>query len=426
MAAHRLANDRIAGAHRSLVISYTAPMLRVFLAAPPHRDRADAWVRFAADGRVLAHGRDAPDAWPDDDHLEIVLAAQHVRLATLDLPPMTPERLRHAARFALEDQMASASDDAAIALTTSRPVVAAIASAALVRDLGAQSRPVLRIIPEPALAPRNAGWTWCASAAGGGFVRRADGSAFAVGSGGEDGALPAELQAALAQAQHAGVAPAAVHAAVTADPERLAAWTRATGVAFVPAPAWQWEHATPAMFAAAPDFATQDRTIHPAPTGSPVARRFRPAVALAVLALVVHAAALLVQWAWLEVTDWRLARAVVAQAAASGLPGAATPAAAAAAIARRNAELRHRAGKSASGDALPLLARAAPSIASLGGGQLKAMTYSRDAWTLELGKLDAQAVSAMTRGLTRAGIDAVSAPTPGGTRMRLTLDPMAR
>ena len=29
-------------------------MLRVFLAAPPHRDRADAWVRFAADGRVIA------------------------------------------------------------------------------------------------------------------------------------------------------------------------------------------------------------------------------------------------------------------------------------------------------------------------------------------------------------------------------------
>jgi general secretion pathway protein L len=398
-------------------------MLRIFLAAPPDGDRDTAWARYADDGRLLAQGRDVPARWPAGDALEVVLAAAHARLAALDLPPMAPGRLRQAARFALEDQMAASADEAAISITTTgRPVVAAIASRGLVDAIARALPRAARIIPESALAPRNAGWTWCASDSGEGFVRRADGSAFAVGSVGPD--LPSELHSALAQAARGASGPAAVHAAFAVDAGQLAAWSQSTGVPFVAARAWRWTGAGTEAFAAAPDFLAGDAPPN-APAALRAAQRFRPALILATLAIALHVTALLAQWAWLNVTDWRLSRQLVEQASAAGLT-AATPAAAAAEIAGRNALLRHTASKSAPADALPLLARAAPVIGELPRGALKSARYADNAWTLEIGKLDADALSRVTRALGRAGIDAVGAPSSSGTRMRITLDPAAR
>ena len=94
---------------------------------------------------------------------------------------------------------------------------------------------------------------------------------------------------------------------------------------------------------------------------------------------------------------------------------------AAAAIAQANAQARHRAGGAAPGDAVPLLARAAPVLATLPAGALKSATYANEAWTLELASVDAQSASRVARALARTGIDAVSAPTASGTRMRLAL-----
>ena len=147
---------------------------------------------------------------------------------------------------------------------------------------------------------------------------------------------------------------------------------------------------------------------------------------LAALAVVVLVLGALAQWTWLAVADWRLSRALVREATNAGLDGVATPQAAAAAIAHRHAELRHRAARNAPADAWPLLARAAPSMSMLPSGTLRSATFANDAWTLELGALDAETLSRVTRALGRAGVDAVSAPTTGGARMRLTLDPAAR
>ena len=402
-------------------------MLRVFVAAPLAPDRANPWVRHAADGGVVARGSDVPERWPADAELEVVLAANLVRLAALDLPAMPRNRLRQAARFALEDQMATPADEAAIAVARPdplQPAVAAIASAALIRSLASHRRPIARIVPESALAPRGEGWTWCASAGGGGFVRRADGSAFAVGASDDDG-LPAELAAALGQALRAGQAPAVVHAAVASDAGPLDAWSRVTGVQFVAAPHWHWERASAAAFAAAPDFIERDASA--IASGGPRGMRpFRPALVLAALAIACLALGALAQWTWLAVADWRLSRALVREATDAGLAGVTTPQTAAAAIARRHAELRHRAGRSAPADAWPLLARAAPSMSLLPSGALRSATYANDAWTLELSALDAETLSRVTRALGSAGVDAVSAPTAGGARMRLTLDPAAR
>ena len=90
---------------------------------------------------------------------------------------------------------------------------------------------------------------------------------------------------------------------------------------------------------------------------------------------------------------------------------------------RRFADARHRAGLVAPADALPLLARAAPALAALPAGALKSATYTSGTWTFELAKLDANAQTALDRGLAAAGVASLQATTNAGTRMRATLRP---
>jgi type II secretion system protein L len=404
-------------------------MLRVFLPAPPRADRADRWVRCNAEGRVIARGQDLPSHWPADPAIDVVLAAGQVRLIALALPPMPRERLRGAVRYALDDQIATAPDESSIAIAEPRDgrCLVAVASERLVRALSAHDRRIARIVPESALAPTADGWIWCASSAGDGFVRRADGSAFAVQAIDKDGgSLPHELTAAIAQATRAHAAPANVHVAFPADAPQLAHWSRACAVPFVAAPTWQWEQASSATFAAAPDFLRDATRGEAQAKRSSTMRTFRPALILAGLALAIHLAGLVAEWSWLNVENWRLSRALVHEAAAAQLPDASDASAAFHAIARQNALLRHRAWQSAPADALPLLARAAPALGTLPFRALRSARYSGNAWTLELGSVDPLHVSQTTRRLADAGIDAVTAPTTGGMRMRLSLGSTAR
>jgi hypothetical protein len=216
-----------------------------------------------------------------------------------------------------------------------------------------------------------------------------------------------------------------VHVAFPANEQQLAQWSRIAGLEFVAAPVWRWDEAPIAVFAAAPDFLATDAPER-APTASNGTRAFRPALLVATAALALLATGLLVERAWLAFAQWQASRALVQEAASARLPNASTPAAAVAAIAHANARARHRAGRAAPGDAVPLLARAAPAIATLPAGALKSATYANGAWTLELVNVDAQSVSRVARALARAGVDAVSAPTASGTRMRLALGASAQ
>ena len=322
-------------------------MLRVFLPGPLRADRADRWIRIGADGRRIDAGTDVPSRWPVDPKTDLVLAADRIRLIALAMPPMPRDRLRSAVRYALEDQLASDADESAIALGEIRDgrCLVAVVEQALLRTIPAMPGRASRVIPESALAPRADGWTWCASAAGGGFVRRTDGSAFGVGAPERsDDALPPELAVALAQAARERAAPGTVHVAFATDPSLLATWSRAAGVTFEAAPEWHWERASASAFASAPDFVRDNGASNTSHRREPIAwRAFRPALLLAGSALVVALAGLAFEWSRLSIENWRLAHALVDEARASALPEATSAPAAFAAIARRNASLRHRA-----------------------------------------------------------------------------------
>jgi type II secretion system protein L len=401
-------------------------MLRVFLSAPPRPDRAAPWVRYSAEGRAIGRGHDVPARWPADAPIEVVLAADQVRLIALALPPMPRERLRGAVRYALEDQIATGPDESSIAIAEPRngTCVVAVAAEALVRAIASHERRIARIIPESALAPHD-DWTWCASSAGDAFVRRSDGSAFTVQRVAPDASLPPELAAALAQATRSHARPPRVRVAFSVDASQLDAWSRASGVAFVSVSAWHWEHGSVQAFVSAPDF-LRDAAAGAADADASAIRRFRPALLLSATALARYVGGLGVEWAWLNVENWRLSRAIVETAAAAQLPDATSAPAAFHAIARQNAQLRHRALQAANGDALPLLARAAPALGTLPGGALRSAHYAGDAWTLELGNVAGPRLSQITRRLADAGVDALAAPTTAGTRMRLSLATTAR
>ena len=400
-------------------------VLRVLLAAAPAADRADAWALFDAAGASLRTGRDRPAAWPAADRTEIVLAASQVRIATIALPPMPASRVAGAAGFALEDQLAGPNAAHHVAVSAQAPdgrVRVAITSRSLLAAI-VDARPnVARIVAESDLAAPATDWRWCAREPGAaGFVRRPDGSAFPADAPAPSGALAPELALALAQARRGNAAPLRVRVDAPFDEQWIARWHRETEVEFVRGTPWHWETTGAAGYAGAIDLLPQPDTPSRATVRVNLRRVFAPALVLAGAALALHVAASAVEWARFRLEAQHDAQEWTSLAAMAGVApdAAASPTAARLALARRYAELRHANGLPAPDDALPLLARAAPALAALPTGSVKRASYTDGHWTLELALADPAAIGDVDLRLRGAGVPALVAASPNGTRMRL-------
>lgn len=396
-------------------------VLRVLVAAAPSPAQDAPWALYDAQQRLVRSGVGPVASWPDAARREAVLAATAVRLARVVLPPMPADRVSAAAAFALEDQLAGPAQ-AQHLVASQRARDGAVEVAIAARSLLPRLRDdFARVVAEPSAAPvPPAGtWRWYASGLAGGFVRRPDGSAFAVGAPDRSGATPPELALALARA---GATTPRVEVAFPVEDASLRAWSTQCGNTFTRAPTWRWDQDGSAL-AAASDLLQGEfsRTPRAAPVSA--ARRFRWAFGLAAAALALHVAATLAQWAWLRYESWQTARSIVSTARNAGAGEAADADAAATALAKRFAAYRHRAGLAAPGDALPLLARAAPPLAALPPGALKSATYTAGTWTFDLGKVDPAVAAALDRGLATAGLATLSATNPTGTRTRISPAP---
>jgi hypothetical protein len=396
--------------------------LRVLLNAAPHAGRADPWALFDDNESVVQSGRGTPDSWPAAQRREAVLAASCVRIVGLQLPPLPTDRLAAATSFALEDQLAGPAEEQHIAVSLQRPdgaVEAIVASRSLVADLAPHFD---RILAEPALAPRPAAqhWRWFASGAGGGFVRRPDGSAFATS---EHGGIPPELMLALDHASHRESRPLAVEAAFVPDARTQSEFAKLAGTSLVPIAVWRWNGSGRAALAQAADMRQGEFAPSVPDRVTGALRLFRWAAALAAVAIVVHVVASIGEWTSLRVEGWRVRSALATLAGELGASGTDVPATA---IGRRHAEVRHRAGLAAPADALPLLARAAPALAALPSGVLKSATYGDGHWTFDFAKLDADAVGRLELQMAGAGLATVQATNASGARMRVSLAPGAQ
>jgi Type II secretion system (T2SS), protein L len=396
--------------------------LRVLLDAVPDADRADAWALFDDEDRLVQRGRDGPESWPAAERRVAVLAASCVRVIGLKLPPLTPDRVAAAAAFALEDRLAGPANEQHIAVSPQQrdgTVEAIVASRAVIAAL---SPSFDRVLAEPALAPRpgERRWRWYASQAGGGFVRKPDGSAFATS---EVRGLPAELSLALDHAARADNGPAEVAIAFDVDATSCQTLAEEARVAMVVAENWRWDEAGSAAFATATDLRQGEFATAVPTTANASARVFRIAAIVAAMAIALHIVATVGEWVAVRVDDWRTRSALGALAREAGVASAEDPAAG---IARLHAAARHRAGLAAAGDAVPMLARAAPALATLPFGTLKTATYGDGYWTFDLTKPDAGVTTRLAHQLNDAGLTTLEATNASGTRLRVALAPGAQ
>jgi hypothetical protein len=294
--------------------------------------------------------------------------------------------------------------------------------------LAAWRPPFARVIAEPELAAPVASseaaatapvWRWC-QGDGDGFVRTGDGGAFAVTPLGPEGTLPPELAQALASAKAQGLAPT-VRADVDLAAGSTARWRQQTGATFAAGVPWRWDAAAAGAFAAARDLAPPGADAAAATAASTPWRSLRPAAVVGGIAVVLHVVATAGEWVGVTVRAARDRAAWVELARDAGVApdAAADPVTARAALAQRYAAARHVRGLSAPDDAGPLLARAAPALASLPPGTLRRATYASGAWTVELAPLDAAALSALDARLRTAGAPALAASSATGVRLRI-------
>ena len=394
-------------------------VLRVLVVAAPSSAQEVPWALYDAQQRLVRAGKGAKAAWPTALRKEAVLAACAVRLARVTLPPMPADRVAAAAAFALEDQLAGPAQ-AQHLVASARGRDGAVEVAVAARSLLAPLRDEFaRVVAEPAVAPipPTGVWRWYDSGVGGGFVRRPDGSAFALGAP-DPGALPPELALAFGQLTRSRAAMPRVEVAFPVEDAQLRAWSGHGGAAFVAVPPWHWDQDGAAL-AAATDLLQGDFSREPRALPVRAARRFRWALGLVTAALALHVGATVLEWAWLRYETWQTARSIVATARNAGAGDAADAEAAAAALARRFSDVRHRAGLVAPGDALPLLARAAPALGALPPGAVKSAMYSAGTWTFDLGKLDPTLAAVLDRKLAAAGLATLAATTAAGTRLRI-------
>ncbi len=396
-------------------------ILRVLVRAAPDAAQAVPWALFDGQERVVRRGTSPPSGFPAADRREAVLAASAVRLVRIALPPMPADRIAAAAAFALEDRLAGpAQGQHLVAAPRQRDGAVDVAVAA--RDLFAPlARDFARVVAEPAIAPvpPASTWRWHASAADGGFVRRADGSAFAVPIPADGAPLPPELALALSHAARTPGKPARLDVAFPVNDAALATWSQESGVAFARVPPWQWDQDGPAL-AAGMDLLQGDFARTPIAAPGRGARTLRLAACIAAGALALHVLASVAQWGALRYESWQTQRAIVAAARDAGITEADGADASAVALRDRFVQARHRAGHSAPSDALPLLARAAPALAQLPPGALKSATFVAGSWTLDLARLDAAVAARLDRELVAAGLAVLAAPSASGLRMRLS------
>lgn len=402
-------------------------ILRVLVDDRPGPESACPWVAVAADGRGLRHGTTAPGAWPAAERVEGVLAAAHVRLIAVKLPALPRARLDRAAAYAIEDQLAAPIEASAIAAAPGAggAALVAVADAALVARIAAASPRIAKLVPEAALAPTGPGWTWCRSGAGGGFVRRADGSSFAVAPAEAGDALPSDLEAALALARRSGTAPARIDVAFDAPAATLARWSETAALPFAPAPAWRWQDAPASAWRDAPDLLARREGDAREPVARTLSRALWLPMVLVAVALAVEIAGLTTQWAVATIERWQAANALATLARQAGIAAAGGPEAVAGALAKHHRDLLRRAGREGPADALPLLARAAGPLATLPRAAVTEASYADGVWTLTLAGVDGKPLDALIARLRDSGIDALAAPVARGARLRLALDPAA-
>src|SRR5262249_32290482 len=142
--------------------------------------------------------------------------------------------------------------------------------------------------------------------------------AFPVSAKWADGSLPPELVLAIDHAARDATTPSQIRVDASVSDDLLAQWRSDTGVAFVRGQPWRWNAAPPSSFASAITLLQGEFAAAAVAQPGNRMRSFRPAIVIAIAALVLHVVATLGEWAWWRIDAWRSARTMRALAVAAG------------------------------------------------------------------------------------------------------------
>jgi general secretion pathway protein L len=357
---------------------------------------------------------------PLADRVIAIVPAAAMRTLALQLPPTPADKRQSVVRFALEEQLAGDIDAQHVVVAAERErdvVVHAIDRgwlSRIVRALAAKDLRPSGIFAESDLAPHRPGtrtWIWHED---GGFLIDPSGRVSILDRGAD--ALPSGLLLALRNAA-AGEAPVVIHGPASLA-DSIDGWTRATGVAFELAPEWSWRNVDRAQLQRAPNLLTPE--LESGAVAPPRVRRvdwLARAAGWAAAALLLHTGASVADWAVLKWRAGQLERETTAliQAAAPALTGDLD-----AGWRRTFAAARHRQGRAAPDDALPLIAEAALGLTALPAGALRVINYEGGQLTLDFASPAAPAIATALPAWNAHGLAVLQADAAGGVRVRLT------
>lgn len=383
------------------------------LNAGPPRCR---WAVYDAGGTPVHGEGTLADVPRHFSRVQLVLPADEVLLARVNLPHGAKRRGGALLSFAVEDQTLGepeAQHTVWLGQAVNADVVAVIDKSALARweqALKAAGFERPEVHSELLLLPRAAGEWSLAWDGREGFVRTGDyeGAAMDCGS---PGAPPLSLQLMIEAARKAGTLPAtiAIYAIEKGSEPDLAAWQRELLVPLRAAGQWNWSTAAPNAGC------NLSRPRDAWRLSGDLAARLRPAAWIAAGALALHVLALTVDWTILR-GEQRTLRQQMESRFRAAVPDAVAVVDPALQMRRKLADARHAAGVSDAGDFLPMMEKTAVALKELPAGSLRVAAYEQGRLSLELTGIDEPAARRFMLRLLQSAtnLDATLAPVRSG------------
>ena len=388
------------------------------------------WALHDSRGALIQSGADTIAALPRAQHVELIAPASRVLLTRTALPARGRQRTRQILRFAIEDRITEEPDRVHVALgmqgAGGEHAVAIVEREWLRGWIAAFTAAghVLRSmqVETGALPAEPDAWSvlWRSD---GGFVRTGAQSGMALDAGSPT-APPAALQLALQEAEAGGSAPRAL--AVYADGEDeavpdLEAWSARLRMPCENAGRWDWARAPdgPVLELLQGEFAPAGRTADWS--------RFRPAIAIAALIVIVQVFGTLVHWATLRYEKSRLQSEMHALFRKS-FPDAQAIVDPPLQMQRSLAALRRAAGEAQAGDFLPLLARFSSALATAPQARVRNVTYERAKLLVDVAmgsKAEAEALLQRLKASGEAAVLEAVDPRSRGVEARFALNARA-
>lgn len=400
-------------------------LLRIYASLAAGPDRC-SWA-LVNDGSepVQGEGRLA-DVPGHADRIQLVLPATEVLVTRARLPEGARRLAGPVLAFAIEEQTACEPDANQVTwlgMTGDEDVLAVVDKQGMQRWRDALDSAGIRTYEvhcEMLLLPRQSKEWSLAWDGHEGYIRTGEFEG-TVTDGGDHLQPPLALRLMLDAAQNAGKtnharpASIAIYTTVADSTPDLEAWQQALGIPVRSAGRWNW-------WTAAPDAGislAQERRRWRAWAG--ITQRLRPAAWILGAALLIHAAALVIDWASLA-NEQRTLRQGMETRFRAAFPDTVAVVDPALQMRRKLAEARHAAGQSDSSDFLPMVDKAGTALKELPAGSVRIVSYESGRMTIELAAADEAATRRIVARLRQSGlrVDTPATSRPGNGAVIIT------